>query len=229
VHWLGFVWFLLVITLVSVGHFFLQPILTWTLPLVARTLGPLWFRFDPVFRFEPWLFEPIAERDLPQDQQTYFALHTPALLKMGFAPLGDYVLRRDPAPSCSRYFLSPCGTEIGMLTSYLGEKCICCASIALDGTYFETGNTSVDQPPPPQHGLAFFTIASGSPQAVVEHHRRCATLAARSRQTELALIEPSDVATVLNYGRSLSLNSLHQQGVLPTLPEFLREQRSAKT
>ena len=175
----------------------------------------------------PWLFEPIAPDDLPRHHRSFFDLHTTAFLQQGFQPLGDFVLRRDPAPSCSRYFLSPCRTIIGALSHYLDDKSISCASIALDGLYLETGNSPIDDLPPIEHGLQFFVLQSRDPQAIVEFHRRSTAQAARERRSELAPIDQAEMKTVLNYGRELSLRSLHKQGVLPDLPEFLRKQGSA--
>jgi hypothetical protein len=50
----------------------------------------------------------------------------------------------------------------------------------------------------------------------------------RDRATELAELEPADLKTVLNYGRSLALRSLHQQGALGELPEFLLDKSAAR-
>lgn len=188
---------------------------------VERVIVPLWIRWlmwsklDATFNFTPWLFEPIAVHDLPRHQRHFFEVHTSAFLRLGFRPLGDFVLRRDPAPSCSRYFLSPCGTIIGALSHYLDEKCISCTSIALDGVYLESGNTPIDQPPPIEHGLQFFVLRTNDPAAIIEFHRRSAGQLAGQRGTALATVEADEVPTVLNHGRALSLGSLHQQGVLP--------------
>jgi hypothetical protein len=194
--------------------------------LVQQSVGlivPLWIRWqvwsklDPTFNFTPWLFEPIAVADLPRHHRLFFEVHTSAFVRLGFKPLGDFVLRRDPAPSCSRYFLSPCGTIIEALSHYLDEKCISCTSITLSGLYLESGNSPIDDLPPIEHGLQFFVLRTNDPAAMVEFHRRSAGHLASQRGTALAPIEADEVPTVLNHGRELSLNSLHQQGVLPMI------------
>jgi len=195
------------------------------MPLVVR--GMMRSRLVTTFNFTPWLFEPIAEADLPRHHRSFFETHTLEYLRLDFKPLGDFVLRRDPAPSCSRYFLSPCGTIIGALSHYLDDRSISCVSITLDGLYLETGNTAIDELPPIEHGLQFFILRSNDPAAIVDFHRRSAAQVSAHRRSELAQIEPADMQTVLNYGRGLSLGSLHKQGVLPELPAFLREQSRA--
>lgn len=196
-------------------------------PLWVRWL--MWSRLDPTLNFTQWLFEPIAEQELPRHQRQFFEIHTAAFLRQGFEPLGDFVLRRDPAPSCSRYFLSPCRTIVGALSHYLDDKSISCSSITLDGLYMETGNTPIDDLPPIEHGLVFFILRSNDPKAIIDLHRRSAAQAAIERGSELTPIDKCDVQTVLNYGRELSLRSLHKQGFLPDLPGFLRENQTALT
>ncbi len=225
-NFFAFFVFVLVLGAVAVLQFFVrlggQRLL---IPLLIR--GMMKSGLAPTFHFTPWLFEPIAEQDLPRHHRQFFELFTAAFLRQGFQPLGDFVLRRDPAPSCSRYFLSPCSTIVGALSHYLDDKSISCVSITLDGLYLETGNTPIDDLPPIEHGLQFFILQSKDPAAIVEFHRQSAAQAASMRRTDLAQIEPEDMQTVLNYGRELSLRSLHQQGVLPEVPAFLNTQGSS--
>jgi len=195
----------------------------WLMPLVFRGMK----RIHIYPTITPWLFEPIAKEDLPRHHRNFFETHTLEFVRLGFKPLGDFVLRRDPAPSCSRYFLSPCGTILSALSHYLDERSILCKSLTLDGLYLETVNTPIDWPPPIEHGLQFFVLRSNDPAAIVDFHRRKAAESAVQRRSELCQIEPADMQTVLNYGRGLSLRSLHQQGVLRELPDFLQEQHPA--
>src|SRR5262245_55678085 len=224
-NFLSFLIFVVVVIAIGVCKYFVQlGVHRWVTPWVIR--GMMRSQLFGTFRFTPWLFETIANQDLPRHHRTFFELFTPTILQQGFQPLGDFVLRRDPAPSCSRYFLSPCRTILGSLSHYLDTKSISYVSITLDGLYMETGNTPIDNPPPIEHGLQFFILPSNDPAAILDFHRRSAGQAAAQRHSELAQIEPEDVRTVLNYGRELSLRSLHQQGILPEVPAFLRE-RSA--
>jgi hypothetical protein len=224
-NFFSFLAFVVVVGAVAVCQLFVRlGVHRLIVPLVVR--GMMWSKLDPTFNFTPWLFEPIAEPDLPRHHRTFFEVHTPTFLRLGFKPLGDFVLRRDPAPSCSRYFVSHCGTIIGALSHYLDDRSISCVSITLDGLYLETGNTAIDELPPIEHGLQFFILRSNDPAAIVDFHRRSAAQAAQVRRSELAQIEATDMQTVLNYGRGLSLQSLHEQGVLPELPEFLQKQGS---
>jgi hypothetical protein len=222
-NFLSFLLFVAIVCAVAVFKHFVQiGVHRWVTPWLLR--GMMRSQLFDTFRFTPWLFEPIAAQDLPRHHRSFFELYMAAFLKQGFQPLGDFVLRRDPAPSCSRYFLSPCRTILGVLSHYLDTKSISYVSITLDGLYMETGNTPIDNLPPIEHGLQFFILPSNDPAAILELHRRSAGQAAAQRRSELAQIEPDDVRTVLNYGRELSLRSLHQQGILPEVPAFLREQ-----
>jgi hypothetical protein len=196
----------------------------WLFPGLMRRIVHELSVFLPSLRMEPWLFEPIVEADLPADQRAFFQQHTPALLMLGYQPLGDFVLRRDPAPSCSRHFLSRDGLSYAGLTCYLGVETIEAVSVALDGTYFETGNMSLPRTPPKEHGLRFFVCLTSDPRELVAFHRQSAEQAAAELGSELAPLDADDLVTVLNYGRRLALGSLHQEGVLDELPEFLREQ-----
>jgi len=225
-NFLSFLAFVVLISAIAVCQFFVRlGIHRLIVPLVVR--GMMRSQLFTTFNFTPWLFEPIAEQDLPRHHRNFFETHTLEFLRLDFKPLGDFVLRRDPAPSCSRYFLSPCGTIIGALSHYLDDRSISCVSITLDGLYLETCNTPIDNLPPIEHGLQFFILRSNDPAAIVDFHRRSVAAAAAMRRSELAQIDQADMQTVLNYGRSLSLGSLHQQGVLPELPAFLREQSRA--
>ena len=223
---LSFLAFVVLIGAIAACQFFVRlGVHRLIMPLVVR--GMMRSQLFTTFNFTPWLFEPIAEQDLPRHHRTFFEAHTLEFLRLDFRPLGDFVLRRDPAPSCSRFFMSPCGTIIGALSHYLDERSISCKSLTLDGLYLETANTPIDWPPPIEHGLQFFVLKSNDPVAIVDFHRRKAAEAAVQRWSELSQIEPAKIQTVLNYGRGLSLRSLHQQGVLRELPDFLQEQLSA--
>jgi hypothetical protein len=224
-NFVSFLLLALMLGVVAVVQFFVRCIPGWVIPWIAVRLLDSKLLAGP--ELTPWLFEPIAVEDLPRHHRSFFEEHTAALLQLGFQPLGDFVLRRDPAPSCSRYFLSPCRTILAALSHYLDEKCISCTSITLDGLYLATGNTPIDDPPPIEHGLQFFVLESSEPAEIVDYHRRSARDVASLRGTELAPIEPEDTKTVLNYGRVLSLRSLHQQGALPEIPALLRDKSMA--
>jgi hypothetical protein len=227
-NFLSFLAFVALVGAIAVCQFFVRlGVHRLIMPLVVR--GMVRSQLVTTFNFTPWLFEPIAEADLPRHHRNFFETHTLEFLRLDFKPLGDFVLRRDPAPSCSRYFLSPNGTIIAALSHYLDDRSISCTSITLDGLYLETGNTPIDNLPPIEHGLQFFVLRSNDPAAIVDFHHRQTTAAAALRRSELAQIEPADMQTVLNYGRGLSLRSLHKQGMLPELPAFLRERSRASS
>lgn len=190
-------------------------------------LRPLLERLFPIFKLTPWLFEPVEGSDIPDKQRRFFETHSPAFLARRYTHLGDFVLRRDSEPSCCRYFLSPDGTTIGALSCYLGSQAIDCMSVLLDGMYLETANLSLGQLPPKKHGLQFFTIRSDDAGQVIEHHQACMSKLAGDSDTEPATLTAADLQAVSNYGRELSLRSLHHQGVLEELPEFLRLKQPA--
>jgi hypothetical protein len=188
---------------------------------LRRLLRPLAERICPSLKMEPWLFEPIAADDLPTKQRHFFETHTPAFIARGFEPLGDFVLRRDPQPSCVRFFISRDCTAIGELNCYLGDTCIGCISVLLDGFYMESGTCEVGEGPPAAHGLAFYILKTDDAAALIEHHLASTMRASALRNSALAPLRPEDLQAVVNYGRELSLRSLHRQGVLTDLPEFL--------
>ncbi len=188
---------------------------------LRRLLRPLAERLCPSLKMEPWLFEPIAADDLPTRQRHFFETHTPAYIARGFEPLGDFVLRRDPQPSCVRFFISRDRTAIGELNSYLGDTCIGCISVLLDGFYMESGTCEVGEGPPATHGLQFYILKTDDAASLIEHHLASTTRAVALRGSALAPLRPEDLQAVVNYGRELSLRSLHKQGVLTELPEFL--------
>ena len=195
--------------------------------LVLERFGPLVGWLLSMFRLEAWLFEPIEDQDLPAKQRRFFESHTGSFIARGFTPLGTFVLRRDPQPSCSRYFLSPDETVIGGLTCYLGGQTIECMSVLLDGMYLETANICCNQLPPKEHGLQFFTIRTDDAMELIEHHLACVAKLSQERGTQPAPLEASDLIGVCNYGRELSLKSLGRQGYLGKLPEFLTRRGTA--
>lgn len=217
-------WISIVVTvgLFAVSYLAQEQVKKYVAPRVLRWLSPLF----PIFKLDPWLFEPIAEADLPPKQRRFFETHTPGFLARRFQPLGDFVLRRDPQPSCSRYFLSPDGMMIGGLTCYLGDQTIDCMSVLLDGMYLETANIRCSQLPPKAHGLQFFVLSTDNATDVIEHHAACVAKAAAEASTQPAPLTSTDLQAVSNYGRQLSLNSLYKQGALAELPAFLRKDAS---
>jgi hypothetical protein len=196
----------------------------------GRLAAPLfcWFRpvielIAPVFRMTPWLFEPIDAADLPPKQLRHFETHTPGFITRGFTHLGDFVLRRDGQPSCTRYFLSRDRTVIGEITVYLGDPGIGCVSVLLDGLYVESSTTNCPRLPPEEHGLQFLIVKPKDALAVIDQHAAFIAQKAADRRTAPAPLDMSDLKAAVNYGRQLSLRSLSQQGFLPELPEFLRD------
>ena len=157
----------------------------------------------------------------------FFNSHTPAFLARRFAPLGDFVIRRDREPSCVRLFLSPDRTMIGELSCFLGQRVIGAMSVLYDGTYIETSTSRVESPPPKQHGLRFFSHRTNHALDLLDHHAACMAGVTAETFSQPTVLEPSDFQAVMNYGRQLSLRSLHQQGVLGELPEFLRRKEAA--
>src|SRR5688572_12516840 len=118
-------WLAVVVGLAVVSFLASEQLKLYVASLFLGWLRPLTATVFPAFKLEPWLFEPIAEADLPAWQRRYFETHTPGFLARRFSPLGDFVLRRDrilwggAEPSCSRYFLSADGRTIGGITCYL--------------------------------------------------------------------------------------------------------------
>lgn len=197
-------------------------------PQVRQTLMPVIEGLFPSLRMEPWLFEPIAEADLPAKQRKHFERHTPGYVARGFTPVGDFVLRRDREPSCVRLLLSPDRTAIGGITCYLGGSTIECMSVLLDGMYLETANINCSTLPPKEHGLQFFICKTHDAMELIDHHAACVARTAAASGSQAVVLEPGEVQAVVNYGRQLSLRSLHQQGVLGVLPEFLRERQAGQ-
>ena len=190
-------------------------------------LRPWFERWFPALKLEPWLFEPIAGPDLPPWQREFFNTHTPSFLSRRYELLGDFVLRRDGEPSCVRLFLSPDRTVIGELSCFLGERVIGAMSVLLDGTYLETSTSHLASPPPKHHGLRFFSHRTNNAQGLLDHHAACMAGVTAEECSQPTVLQPNDFSAVMNYGRQLSLRSLHQQGVLEELPDFLRRKEAA--
>jgi hypothetical protein len=221
-------WMSLILLLVTsgIGYFASQVLRGKWFPQVHRQLKPIIEDLFPALRTDPWLFEPIAEADLPAWQRKHFEQHTPGYLARGFTVIDDFVLRRDCEPSCVRLLLSRDRTVIGGLNCYLGGKTIEGMSVLLDGTYLETANIDCDTPPPKEHGLQFFVCKTNDAMALIDFHQASIARTAAAAGSSPVVLEPSDVQAVVNYGRQLSLRSLHKQGVLGELPEFLKERHT---
>jgi len=226
--WMDWVWLAVVVGLTVVSFLASEQLKVYLASLFLGWLRPLTEKVFPVFKLEPWLFEPAIEVNLPAGQRRFFETHAPGFLARGFSPLGDFVLRRDrllwggAEPSCSRYFLSRDGRAIGGITCYLGSQSIECMSVLLDGMYLETSNAVCSQLPPREHGLQFFIVLASDTAAVIEHHEACVEKAASERKTQAATLQPGDLIAVANYGRQLAMGSLQRQGMLVEVPEFLR-------
>jgi hypothetical protein len=243
------IWVAMVAGLALLGHFTSTVVLKRTATWLQPRLKPLLDRMFPSLKMEPWLFEPIAADQLPPDQHCFFETHTPAFIARGFTHLGDFVLRRDPVAwnwqlaigrshwqgsvassnskndrlSCVRYFLSRDHTVIGGLSCYLGHQVIDCLSVLLDGFYLESASHDCPQPPPAEHGLQFFPFPTNDAVALIDHHIARAAQVASTRGVSPAPLTPADLQAAVNHGRQLSLRSLHHQGFLDELPDFLRD------
>jgi hypothetical protein len=183
----------------------------------------------PALKMEPWLYEPIESYDLPPDQRAFFQEHTPILQMLGCQPLGDFFLRRDAKPSCTRFFLSRDAKTFVGLSCYLKTKSIEGVSVLLDGTYLESSTLSLTRFPPKEHGLRFFSRVTRDARELVDFHVQNVEQVAAEQTSEPAILDPGDLVTVMNYGRRLSLGSLNKEGILRELPEFLREQAERKS
>jgi hypothetical protein len=186
-------------------------------------------RCFPAMRLEPWLFEPIRQSDLTAWQRQFFDTHSSAFLGRGYEHLGDFLLRRDAEPSIVRFFLSRDQTTVGELTSYLGTTTIGCMSVLLDGYYLESGTGEIPDLPPAEHGLQFFMLPQEDAPALIELHAASVARVAAQRKSSPVKIERDDVKALANYGRELSLRSLHKQGALKELPAFLRQKQAARS
>ena len=196
-------------------------------PIVRPWVEPIIHQLFPALKLDAWLFEPIAGRDLPPWQREFFDANTPSFLARRYEPLGDFVLRRDREASCVRLFLSPDRTTIGELSCFLGERIIGAMSVLPDGTYIETSTTHLASPPPKHHGLRFFSHRTTNALDLLDHHAACMAGVTAETFSQPTVLLPTDFQGVMNYGRQLSLRSLHQQGVLEELPEFLRRKEKA--
>ena len=222
-NWHEIISWVIFIGVIAFGHLASTALQRRLAPRILHWLKPTLEGLFPSLKMEPWLFEPIALDDLQPQQRWFFETHTPGFVTRGFTPLGDFVLRRDPNPSCVRYFLSPDGTVIGGLSCYLGQHVIDCLSVLLDGFYLESASIDCPQLPPARHGLQFFPFPTDDAGQLIEHHLAQVAETESSRNTSPAPLTPADLQAAVNYGRQLSLGSLHQQGVLTDLPDFLRE------
>ncbi|HEX5103760.1 MAG TPA: hypothetical protein VFV87_08125, partial [Pirellulaceae bacterium] len=66
----------------------------WVRPHLQGRLAWLVALVFPALKLEAWLFEPIAECDLPPKQREFFHAHTPSFIARNYEPLGDFVLLR---------------------------------------------------------------------------------------------------------------------------------------
>ncbi|HEX5104081.1 MAG TPA: hypothetical protein VFV87_09740, partial [Pirellulaceae bacterium] len=110
---------------------------------------------------------------------------------------------------------------------YQGDRAIDAMSVLLDGTYLETATVRLEESPPKEHGLRFFSYPTRNALDLLDHHAQCIAEVALETGSQPTVLEPGDFPGVMNYGRQLSLRSLYRQGVLEELPEFLRRTEAA--
>jgi hypothetical protein len=207
-------------------HFTARALMPKLRPVIRPWLDPMVHTLFPSLKVEPWLFERIEGPDLPPWQREFFNAHTPSFLARRYEHLGDFVIRRDREPSCVRLFLSPDRTILGELSCFLGERVIGAMSVLHSGTYIETSTSRVDNPPPLEHGLQFFHCGSKNVLELVDHHAICMAGMTQQTDSQPTVLEPGDYQAVMNYGRELSFRSLHAQGIMEELPEFLRRKEA---
>jgi hypothetical protein len=218
----------IVMVVVSVSlHFATRALMPRLRPVLRPWLDPIVHSLFPSTKLEPWLFERIEGPDLPPWQREFFNANTPPFLSRRYEHLGDFVIRRDREPSCVRLFLSPDRTILGELSCFLGQRVIGGMSVLYAGTYIETSTSRVESPPPLSHGLQFFHCGSKNVLELLDHHALCVAGVAQATGSQPTVLEPADYKAVMNYGRELSFRSLHAQGIMEELPEFLKRQDAA--
>jgi hypothetical protein len=180
----------------------------------------------PLVEIEPWLYEPVAPHELPAAHADYYAQHTRDFARAGFRLLGNFVMGRRPIVSTARFYLNEEGTILGNVECYLGTKGLSFVSLAEDGRYLETAVVSA-LPPVPAESLLTFTRARGTTVSeVLQEHVDVVTRYCRATGADLMPMAADDFRTVLDYGQRLSAQCLHQQGIVPELPEFMRRRHA---
>jgi hypothetical protein len=209
----------------GIGLFFFVVGILFSHWLSTRLCG--WVNWLCGGAMKPWLCEPIEPRDLPGKHREFFEKHTPAYLALGFKPIGDFVLIKQPKLSTIRVFLSPDGETIGTINAYKGTFACSCVSLFADGTYAETSTIDFVVEPPPEHKLLFSRSADKEIAGIWQRHNSATEEFAGHRETSRLELEAEDWRDVLNYGHRLVARSVHAQGMVPELPEFAREREVA--
>lgn len=177
-------------------------------------------RFAP--KVTPWLFRPVDLALLPAEHRQHCEDHTEAFKALGFALLGDYVLRDEPETVYARYFLHEDGLTLGEINSYGKTRTLSCISLAADATYFETASVDSVPPLPANIPARFIAVPGCDVAAINARHREACTTHATLAGTELVEVDDQEWREVVKYGQRLTTRALHQQGYLPDLPPFAR-------
>jgi hypothetical protein len=187
------------------------------LPALVALLNVRWMA---ALRPSEYRFEALSEHALPRGAARWFERHTPAMLALGFAPLGDYEVRPG---LLARFFASPQGRVFGCLAYRRGvwqyRRTYSFSTVFADGTYLESA--SLARPagmPTPVPALLFEFVPAADVRQLYEHHGAAIAREEVVGGRECLSFAPEQFRDVSAYGYRLVRWDLAEKGLAPAPP-----------
>ncbi len=177
-------------------------------------------------KYQDFLFEDRELNDLPRRVRAQLERQAPVILRLGFEPLGTYLLSPWPTVAFGTFFISRDGRVFAGIDNWKQLRtrieALTFMSVLEDGTFYETA----DMPDPtPNEEMVVPHVAryvpSATPEALhVLHQQGLDDLETQSGRMAMQF-QPLQFQEVINYGHLLVNHEAHKKGLKEEPPEAI--------
>lgn len=176
-------------------------------------------RFYVRKHFRECVGEPLEERKLPRQFRKYLAENTPAVERLRFRKVGDFLIHPEPLALRARSFLSEGGRCFAYLAQQRNFYFYGFISVFEDGTYLETSPlTPTNNQPDPLSPIRFSFLPKAPVSDLFEFHRAEVARIESLNNTRVLQFAPEQYVEVVRYGHRLTGWDLYKRGKRWTAP-----------
>ena len=179
-------------------------------------------------KYQDFLFEAIDDLALPAGARKYFERFTPEFERLGFRPVGDYLLLKGTTRAVSRFFISPDGGAVAGIDDWrwllLRTRTYSLMSVFDDGTYLESApmQAPADRLSKSTH-LRLHYCPGASVEELYERHQQAVGEHAERHGAEVLAVSGEEFKQVVNYGHRLLHHAMYAKGLVPEPPPLESE------